>query len=39
MSNKILISIGKAKIEAQLLDTPTAKNIKDAMPFASKAQI
>lgn len=39
MSNKILISIGKAKIEAQLLDTPTAKNIKDALPFASKAQL
>ena len=39
MSNKILISIGKAKIEAQLLDTPTAQNIKDSLPFGSKAQI
>jgi len=39
MSNKILISIGKAKIEAQLLDTPTARNVKDALPFASKAQL
>ncbi len=38
MSNKILISIGKVKIEAQLLDTPTAQNVKDALPFASKAQ-
>ncbi|VAW62370.1 hypothetical protein MNBD_GAMMA11-322 [hydrothermal vent metagenome] len=39
MSNKILISIGKVHIEAQLLDTPTARNIKDALPFASKAQL
>jgi len=38
MSNKILISIGKVKIEAELLDTPTAKNVKDSLPFASKAQ-
>jgi uncharacterized protein len=38
MSNKILISIGKVKIEAQLLDTSTATNIKDALPFGSKAQ-
>ncbi|RDH84425.1 MAG: hypothetical protein DIZ80_02810 [endosymbiont of Galathealinum brachiosum] len=38
MSNKILISIGKVKIEAELLDTPTARNIKDALPFGSKAQ-
>ena len=38
MSNNILISIGKVKIEAQLLDTPTAQNIKDALPFASKTQ-
>lgn len=37
MSNKILISVGKVKIEAKLLDTPTAKNIKDALPFGSKA--
>jgi len=37
MSNKILISIGKVKIEAELLDTPTARNIKDALPFGSKA--
>jgi len=39
MSNKILISIGKIHIEAQLLDTPTACNIKDALPFGSKAQL
>jgi len=39
MSNKILITIGKIKIEAELLDTPTARNIKDALPFASKAQL
>lgn len=39
MSNKILISIGKVKIEAELLDTPTARNIKDALPFGSKAAI
>ncbi|HED36341.1 MAG TPA: hypothetical protein ENJ08_19265 [Gammaproteobacteria bacterium] len=39
MSNKILISIGKVRIEAQLLDTPTARNIKDALPFGSKAQL
>lgn len=38
MSNKILISVGKLKIEAELLDTPTARNIKDSLPFASKAQ-
>ena len=38
MSNNILISIGKVKIEAKLLDTPTAQNIKDALPFGSKAQ-
>jgi len=38
MSNKILISIGKVNIEAELLDTPTARNIKDALPFGSKAQ-
>jgi len=38
MSNKILISIGKVKIEAELLDTPTARNIKDSLPFGSKAQ-
>ncbi len=37
MSNKILISIGKVNIEAKLLDTPTARNIKDALPFGSKA--
>ncbi len=37
MSNKILISIGSVKIEAELLDTPTARNIKDALPFGSKA--
>ena len=37
MSDKILISVGKVKIEAKLLDTPTAKNIKDALPFGSKA--
>lgn len=39
MSNKILINIGKIQIEAQLLDTPTARNIKDALPFGSKAQL
>ncbi|VAW71943.1 hypothetical protein MNBD_GAMMA10-797 [hydrothermal vent metagenome] len=39
MSNKILISIGKTRIEAQLLDTPTACSIKNALPFASKAQL
>ena len=39
MSNKILITIGKTKIEAQLLDTPTARNIKDTLPFASKAKL
>lgn len=38
MSNKILISIGKVKIEAQLLDTATAKSIKECLPFASKVQ-
>ncbi len=37
MSNKTLISIGKVNIEAKLLDTPTARNIKDALPFGSKA--
>jgi len=37
MSDKILITVGKVKIEAKLLDTPTAKNIKDALPFGSKA--
>lgn len=37
MSNKILISVGQIKIEARLLDTPTAQNIKDSLPFASKA--
>ena len=39
MSNKILISFGKVKIEAVLLDTPTARNIKDSLPFGSKANI
>ena len=39
MSNKILITVGKARIEAQLLDTPTARNVKDSLPFASKAQL
>ncbi|VAW68488.1 hypothetical protein MNBD_GAMMA09-3139 [hydrothermal vent metagenome] len=39
MSNKILITVGKTRIEAELLDTPTAKNVKDALPFASKAQL
>jgi len=38
MNNRILISIGKIKIEAELLDTPTAQNIKDALPFGSQAQ-
>ncbi len=38
MSDKVLISIGSIKIEAQLLDTPTAKNIRDSLPFASKSQ-
>jgi len=38
MSNKILISIGKQKIEAQLMDTQTARNIKDALPFGCKAE-
>jgi hypothetical protein len=38
MSNRILISVGQIKIEAELLDTPTAQNIKDSLPFASKAQ-
>ncbi len=38
MSNKILITIGKVRIEARLLDTPTARNVKDALPFGSKAQ-
>lgn len=37
MSDKVLISVGKVKIEARLLDTPTARNIKDALPFGSKA--
>jgi len=37
MSDKILITVGKVKIEAKLLDTPTARNIKDALPFGSKA--
>ncbi len=37
MSNKILISVGSVKIEAELLDTPTARNIKEALPFGSKA--
>ena len=37
MSDKILISIGKVKIEARLLDTPTARNVKDALPFGCKA--
>lgn len=37
MSNKILITIGKLKVEAQLMDTPTARNIKDALPFGCKA--
>lgn len=39
MSNKVLITIGKNKIEAQLMDTQTARNIKDALPFGCKAQI
>ncbi len=38
MSDKILITVGKVKIEAQLTDTPTARNIRDALPFASKCQ-
>ena len=38
MSKKILITIGKNKIEAQLMDTPTARNIKDALPFGCKAE-
>lgn len=38
MSKRILITVGKIKIEAQLLDTPTAQNIRDALPFASKVQ-
>ncbi len=38
MNNKILITVGKIKIEAELLDTATARNIKDALPFASKAK-
>ena len=38
MSNKILITIGKLKVEAQLMDTPTARNIKDSLPFGCKAE-
>jgi len=38
MSNKILISVGNVKIEAKLLDTPTAKKIKEQLPFGGKAQ-
>lgn len=38
MNDRILISIGKVRIEAQLLDTQTANNVKDALPFGCKAQ-
>lgn len=38
MSDKVLISVGNIKIEAQLADTQTARNIRDSLPFASKAQ-
>ncbi len=38
MSNRILISVGKVNIEAELLDTPTARNVKDALPFGSPAK-
>ena len=37
MSN-IRITLGKINIEAELLDTPTARAIYNNLPFASKAQ-
>lgn len=39
MSNNVLISIGKVRIEARLLDTPTAQNVKDALPFGCQADM
>ncbi len=36
--NVIRITIGKTVIDAQLLDTPTAKAIAQNLPFASKAK-
>ena len=38
-NDKVLISVGNIKIEAQLLDTPTARNIRDSLPFGSKAKL
>lgn len=36
--NRIKITLGQAIIEAELLDTPTARAIAQNLPFASKAQ-
>jgi len=36
--NKILMTIGSVKIEAELLNTETADAIKNSLPFGSKAQ-
>ena len=36
--NNIRITLGKVIIEAELLDTPTAQEIYNNLPFASKAQ-
>ncbi|MDH5764415.1 MAG: cyclophilin-like fold protein [Gammaproteobacteria bacterium] len=36
--NRIKITLGQAIIEAELLDTPTARAITQNLPFASKAQ-
>lgn len=38
MSNRVLISIGKVNIEVELLDTATARNVKDALPFGGQVK-
>ena len=37
--NIIRLTIGKVVIDAELLDTPTAKAIEQNLPFASKAKL
>ena len=36
---KINISVGNVSLEAEMLDTPTAKNILEALPFESSANV
>ena len=36
---KIIISVGNVSLEAEMLDTPTAKKILEALPFESSANV